>query len=57
MQWDGKSPRFAAYQANIWSPLKPERLIQLMSELKRQHPQIEFVRADHYFELQSDSSK
>jgi hypothetical protein len=54
---DGESPRFAAYQANIWSPLQPERLMQLMTELKRRHPQIEFVRADHYFELQSDSSE
>lgn len=51
-QLDGGSPRFAAYQANIWSPLQPERLIQLMSELKGLHPNIEFVRADHYFELQ-----
>lgn len=48
----GASPRFAAYQADIWSPLQPERLVQLMSDLKRQHPEIEFVRADHYFELQ-----
>lgn len=52
---DGKSPRFIAYQADVWSPLKPERLIELMSDLKRQHPQIEFVRADHYFELQRAS--
>jgi hypothetical protein len=51
----GESPRFAAYQADIWSPLQPERLIQLMGELERQHPQIEFVRADHYFELQRAS--
>ena len=51
-RWDGESPSFVAYQANIWSRLQPERLIQLMSEVERQHPQIEFVRADHYFELQ-----
>ena len=54
-QWDGTSPRFVAYQANIWSPLQPERLVQLMSEIKQQHPQIEFVRADHYFELQREA--
>jgi len=54
-RWDGESPDFVAYQANIWSRLQPERLIQLMSEFKRQHPQIEFVRADHYFELQRES--
>lgn len=52
-QWDGKSPQFVAYQANIWSSLQPERLIQLMKEIRQQHPQIEFVRADHYFELQN----
>ena len=56
-QADGKSPRFAAYQANIWSPLQPERLIHLMLEMKRQCPQIEFVRADHYFELQREARK
>ena len=54
-QLDGKSPRFAAYQADIWSPLQPERLIELMNALERQHPEIEFVRADHYFELQRKS--
>jgi hypothetical protein len=51
-RWDGESPEFVAYQASIWSRLQPERLIQLMSEIKRQHPHIEFVRADHYFELE-----
>ncbi len=52
---DGTSPRFAAYQADIWSPLQPERLVELMNEFERQNPQIEFVRADHYFELQRES--
>lgn len=51
-QLDGDSPRFAAYQADVWSPLKPERLIHLMKDLQREHPEIEFVRADHYFQLQ-----
>lgn len=55
-RWDGRSPRFIAYQVNIWSPLKPERLVQLMSELKQQYPQIEFLRADHYFELERVAS-
>lgn len=54
---DGKAPRFAAYQADIWSPLQPERLIELMNDLEHEHPQIEFVRADHYFELQGKSSQ
>jgi hypothetical protein len=52
---DGQSPRFVAYQADVWSPLQPERLIQLMTELKQQHPNIEFVRADHFFELQREA--
>jgi hypothetical protein len=51
-QLDGDAPRFAAYQADIWSPLQPERLIRLMKDLQREQPEIEFVRADHYFELQ-----
>jgi hypothetical protein len=51
-RWDGTSPQFVAYQANIWSPLQPERLIRLMREIEQQHPQVAFVRADHYFELQ-----
>lgn len=51
-QWGGDSPCFVAYQASIWSRLQPERLIQLMTDVKRQHRQIEFVRADHYFDLQ-----
>jgi hypothetical protein len=54
-RWDGQSPQFVAYQANIWSPLQPERLIQLMQEIHQQHPQIEFVRADHYFQLQREA--
>jgi hypothetical protein len=54
-RWDGESPSFVACQASIWSRLKPDRLIPLMSELQRQHPQIEFVRADHYFELQREA--
>jgi hypothetical protein len=53
-RWDGESPSFVAYQASIWSRLKPDRLISLMSELQREHPRIEFVRADHYFELQRE---
>lgn len=54
---EGQSPRFAAYQADIWSPLQPERLIDLMNDLERQHSQIKFVRADHYFELQRESQR
>jgi hypothetical protein len=46
------APRFVAYQADIWSPLQPERLIQLMTELQKERRQIAFVRADHFFELQ-----
>jgi hypothetical protein len=49
---DGTAPSFVAYQADAWSPLKPERLVHLMTELENDDPQIEFVRADHYFELQ-----
>jgi hypothetical protein len=54
-QWDGKSPRFVAYQCNIWSQLHPERLMQLMREVELAHANVVFVRADHYFELQRQS--
>ena len=47
--------RFVAYQADIWNELQPERLVEITEELKQQHPQIEFVRADHYFQLQSQA--
>ncbi|MCO6043539.1 protein containing Coagulation factor 5/8 type [Aeoliella sp. ICT_H6.2] len=52
---DGSRPEFVSYQANVWEELQPEKLVKLAEELKRQHPQLEFVRADHYFQLQAEA--
>lgn len=49
---DGKQPRFAAYQAIGWGALTPEQLVKLTAEVKERCPNVEFVRADHYFQLQ-----
>ena len=51
-RWDRKSPLFLAYQASIWSELKPARLVELCQEIQDRMPdRVEFVRADHYFNL------
>lgn len=52
---DGSRPEFVSYQANIWEELQPEELVKLAEELKKQYPQLEFVRADHYFQLQAEA--
>jgi len=49
---DPDQPLFLAYQVNIWKELKPKRLNQLASSIGQLYPdQVEFVRADHYFNL------
>lgn len=54
--WDGKSPRFISYQANIWGELKPHRLIELRDNLEKEFPgKVQFVRADHYFNLHNQA--
>ena len=56
-RWDGKAPLFLSYQANIWGQLKPERIIELHENLTRDFPgKVEFVRADHYFNLSNESA-
>lgn len=49
---DQSAPEFAAYQVNIWK-LQPERLVAWMTKIQRELPQVEFVRADHFFQLQA----
>ena len=52
-QWDGHSPLFLAYQIDIWGEMKPHRIVELARALDKQFPgKVEFVRADHYFNLQ-----
>lgn len=51
-RWNQDSPLFLAYQASIWSELKPARLVELCRQIsERMSNQVAFVRADHYFNL------
>jgi hypothetical protein len=51
-EWDGNAPRFLCYQASIWGEMKPDRIVELREDLDREFPgKVEFVRADHYFNL------
>ena len=53
-RWDGKQPLFLAYQMDVWHEMKPKRIVELHENLQREFPdKIEFVRADHYFNLRS----
>ncbi|RYD19487.1 MAG: protein containing Coagulation factor 5/8 type, partial [Verrucomicrobiaceae bacterium] len=55
-RWDGKEPIFISYQADIWNELKPDRLLQVHDDLMKQFPgKVEFVRADHYFNLHNEA--
>lgn len=55
-RWDGKSPLFLSYQGDIWHELKPHRLVDLHDELQKRFPgKVEFVRADHYFNLHNEA--
>ncbi len=57
-EWDGQSPMFVAYQVNIWGELKPQQLVSLAEELGRLFPdRVEFVRADHYFNLKNQANR
>lgn len=57
-RWDGRSPAFLAYQVDIWGEMKPQRIVQLHEELSRRYEgNVEFVRADHYFNLRSKAEK
>lgn len=55
-KWDRNGPHFLAYQVNIWKEMKPRRILQLVNELQQEFPgQIEFVRADHFFNLSNQA--
>ncbi|MBN2162760.1 MAG: discoidin domain-containing protein [Pontiellaceae bacterium] len=57
-QWDGRSPLFLAYQIDIWGEMKPHRIVDLARALDKQFPgKAEFVRADHYFNLQQAAER
>jgi len=54
---DGNAPRFLAYQVSIWKEMKPDRILELQDDLRREFPgKVEFVRADHYFNLYNQAT-
>ncbi|RYD34822.1 MAG: protein containing Coagulation factor 5/8 type, partial [Verrucomicrobiaceae bacterium] len=55
-RWNGKEPMFISYQADIWGELKPDRLMQVHDDILKEFPgKVEFVRADHYFNLHNEA--
>ncbi|UUO09310.1 discoidin domain-containing protein [Blastopirellula sp. J2-11] len=55
-KWDGDAPFFLSYQVDIWGEMRPAKLVELAQQLNRQFPdKIEFVRADHYFNLYNET--
>jgi hypothetical protein len=55
--WNGSAPTFLSAQVSIWGELKPNRIVDLCNELNALHPgKLEFVRADHYFNLFNQAS-
>jgi hypothetical protein len=55
--WNGNAPRFLAYQVSIWKEMKPGRILELQDDLGREFPgKVQFVRADHYFNLYNQAT-
>jgi hypothetical protein len=51
-RWNGKEPLFLSYQMDVWHEMKPDRILALHEEITgRFRGKVEFVRADHYFNL------
>ncbi|EAQ77013.1 discoidin domain-containing protein [Blastopirellula marina] len=56
--WDGEAPLFLSYQVDIWGEMRPAKIVELAQQLNREFPdKIEFVRADHYFNLANESHR
>ncbi|MBN2786648.1 MAG: discoidin domain-containing protein [Pontiellaceae bacterium] len=55
-RWNGDAPLFLAYQVDIWGEMKPQRIVELAKAMDERFPgKVEFVRADHYFNLQNEA--
>lgn len=55
--WNGTAPLFLTTQVTIWGEMKPNRIVDLYNELNGLYPgKVEFVRADHYFNLFNEAS-
>ena len=56
-RWDGKGPHFLSYQVDVWGHLRVHHLLELNEELQKEFPgKVEFVRADHYFNLYNEAN-
>lgn len=56
-RWDGKGPHFLSYQVDVWGQLRVHHLLELNEELQKEFPgKVEFVRADHYFNLYNEAN-
>ncbi len=54
--WDGKEPLFLAYQVDVWGEMRAHRILQLQEDMHREFSgKVEFVRADHYFNLWNEA--
>lgn len=54
--WDKTAPLFLSYQIDIWS-ISPSDIVKLSDEINGLYPdKVEFVRADHYFNLQNEAN-
>ncbi|MDB6071447.1 MAG: hypothetical protein JWL81_2618 [Verrucomicrobiales bacterium] len=56
-RWDGHEAAFHSYQVDVWGELKADRLVALKETMEQEFPgKIEFVRADHYFNLYNEAN-
>ncbi len=54
--WDGEAPLFLSYQVDVWNELRAHRILRLQEDMQREFPgKVEFVRADHYFNLHNEA--
>ncbi|MEX0939702.1 MAG: discoidin domain-containing protein [Pirellulales bacterium] len=57
-RWDESSPLFLSYQMSVWNEMKPDRIVELAREIGERFPdKVEFVRADHYFNLYNEAHR
>ncbi|MDB6078600.1 MAG: hypothetical protein JWO82_2347 [Akkermansiaceae bacterium] len=55
-RWDGKAPLFLSYQVEAWGEMRAPRVIELRDQMAKDFPgKVEFVRADHYFNLYAEA--
>ena len=56
-RWDGKGPHFLSYQVDVWGQMRARRIIELQEQMAKDFPgKVEFVRADHYFNLYNEAN-